>query len=109
MGVCRPIGRLPPVRAATRLGGRTRITELLRWVKPRLPAGYRAYIGSAPTIAVGAPAEKPDLGIRSWSENPMSDGTAPPASLSGNGESVREEPDEEIAVAMLDPGTSLYI
>ena len=24
------------------------ITELLRWVKPRLPAGYRAYIGSAP-------------------------------------------------------------
>ena len=24
------------------------ITELLRWVKPRLPVGYRAYIGSAP-------------------------------------------------------------
>ena len=29
------------------------ITELLRWVKPRLPMGYRAYIGSAPLLAVG--------------------------------------------------------
>src|SRR3954452_14517879 len=41
------------------------ITELLRWVKPRLPVGYRTYIGSAPLLAVGAPAERPDLGVRS--------------------------------------------
>ena len=32
------------------------ITELLRWVKPRLPAGFRAYIGAAPLLAVGAGA-----------------------------------------------------
>jgi hypothetical protein len=26
-------------------------TELLRWVKPRLPEGYRAFIGAAPVLA----------------------------------------------------------
>ena len=40
------------------------ITELLRWVKPRLPVGYRAYIGSAPLLAVGAPVDRPDVGVR---------------------------------------------
>jgi hypothetical protein len=35
------------------------VTELLRWVKPRLPVGYRAYIGFAPLIAVGAPLDPP--------------------------------------------------
>jgi len=40
------------------------ITELLRWIKPRLPEGYRAYIGSAPTVAIGAPAERPDVSVR---------------------------------------------
>jgi hypothetical protein len=32
------------------------ITELLHWVKPRLPAGFRACIGTSPLLAVGAPA-----------------------------------------------------
>ena len=40
------------------------ITELLRWVKPRLPEPYRAFIGSAPLLAVGGPAERPDVGVR---------------------------------------------
>ena len=29
------------------------IVELLYWIKPRLPAGYRAYIGTTPTFAIG--------------------------------------------------------
>ena len=33
------------------------IVELLYWLKPRLPAGYRATIGTTPTFAIGAPAE----------------------------------------------------
>ena len=59
------------------------ITELLRWVKPRLPAGYRAYIGSGP--ATPSPAEAPAE------------------------QAPTEEPDEEIAVATLDPETTLYV
>ncbi len=31
------------------------IVELLYWIKPRLPVGYRAYIGTSPTFAIGAP------------------------------------------------------
>ena len=45
------------------------ITELLRWVKPRLPAGYRAYIGSAPLLAVGAPTGRPDVRVHQWQEH----------------------------------------
>ncbi len=84
------------------------ITELLRWIKPQLPEGYRAYIGAAPTVAIGAPAERPDVGVRQWESGPS--GTASP---SGDGprtpEKASEEPDEEIAVATLDPAKALYV
>ena len=76
------------------------ITELLRWVKPRLPAGYRAYIGSVPTVAVGAPSERPDVAVRQWPESP---GGQSQAAATG------DEPDEEIAVATIDPATALYV
>jgi hypothetical protein len=82
------------------------ITELLRWVKPQLPTGYRAYIGTAPTVAIGAPLEKPDLGVRKWQEQtaPESANGTPPA-----GSTSAEQPDEEVAVSTLDPGTSLFV
>jgi hypothetical protein len=83
------------------------IAELLRWVKPRLPAGYRAYIGSVPTVAVGAPTERPDVSVRQWPEH-QAPGEALPAQAPAQ-EGVREEPDEEIAVATLDPETALYV
>jgi Protein of unknown function (DUF4058) len=82
------------------------ITELLRWVKPRLPVGYRAYIGSAPLLAVGAPPDRPDVGVRSWSptEAPKLPGPAEPETSP-----EPTEPDEEIAVATLDPETAVYV
>ena len=43
------------------------IVELLYYLQPRLPAGYRAYIGTTPTFAIGAPSKKrPDVGVRNW-------------------------------------------
>lgn len=77
------------------------LTELLRWIKSRLPAGYRAYIGSVPTIAVGGPTEKPDVSVRQWPRElaPPADGAADSAS----------EPDEEIAVATIDPSAAVYV
>ena len=82
------------------------ITELLRWIKPRLPEGYRAYIGSAPTVAIGAPAERPDVSVREWKDE------APGAALDSSPSTTQtpsDEPDEEIAVAALDSSTSLYV
>ena len=82
------------------------ITELLRWIKPRLPEGYRAYIGVAPTLAVGAPVERPDVGVRRWTEH--ADRPVADAVPSTSGSDVAE-PDEEIAVATLDPGTAVFV
>jgi hypothetical protein len=84
------------------------ITELLRWIKPRLPEGYRAYIGSAPTVAIGAPAERPDVSVREWKEEEQTPDSAP-ANLPSTSPSPTEEPDEEIAVATLDSIKSLYV
>ncbi len=83
------------------------MTELLRWIKPRLPEGYRAYIGSVPTVAIGAPPERPDVRVRQWNEEPAPAG--PPAKSPSAAPMPTEEPDEEIAVAALDPSTALYV
>ena len=75
-----------------------------RWVKPRLPTGYRAYIGSAPTVAVGAPPEKPDVSVRQWPEEPSAGSSGPTIPSLPS-----ENPDEEVAVALLDPETSVFV
>jgi hypothetical protein len=83
------------------------IVELLYWIKPRLPAGYRAYIGTTPTFAIGAPAEdRPDV-VRDWplASGPEATVEPPPAAPSD----PAEEPDQEIAVATLQGDTALLI
>ena len=82
------------------------ITELLRWVKPRLPTGYRAYIGSAPLLAVGAPVNRPDVGVHSWLPG---EATSSPGPVFVETSASPSEPDEEIAVATLDPETAVYV
>src|SRR5437764_15237585 len=69
------------------------IVELLYWLKPRLPAGYRAYIGTTPTFAIGAPPDvQPDVVVRE-----LAQGQSP------------EEPDQEIAVATLADDRALFV
>src|SRR5262245_45970215 len=86
------------------------ITELLRWIKPRLPAGYRAYIGSAPLLAVGAPGERPDVGVRSWhaQDEPGASAATSGACEPGTGPGSAEL-DEEVAVATIDPETAVFV
>jgi Protein of unknown function (DUF4058) len=85
------------------------IVELLYWIKPRLPAGYRAYIGTTPAFAIGAPAEeRPDVGVRDW---PKGNGAvAPTVSPPGTAAATpAEEPDQEIAVATLEGEKALFV
>jgi len=42
------------------------INALLFWVQDRLPAGYRAYLGSVPGLTIGTEPGRPDLGVRTW-------------------------------------------
>lgn len=79
------------------------IAELLHWIKPRLPAGYRAYVGSAPTISVGAPAERPDVGVREWS------GDKAPKSVKAAKRRSAPEPDLQFRVNMMAPKRAVYV
>jgi Protein of unknown function (DUF4058) len=78
------------------------MVDLLRWIKPRLPEGYRAYIGAAPVLAIGCTAENPDIQVR---QEPSDSPANPPPGP----EIDQLEPDQQIAVASLDAGTSLYV
>jgi hypothetical protein len=81
--------------------------ELLRWIKPRLPAGYRAYLGSVPAVTIGAPTQRPDVHVRSWLPTP-GDGNVP-APSSAAGTETEEEPEEQVAVAALDPQLAVQV
>ena len=73
------------------------ITSLLYWLQERLPAGYRAYLGSVPGLTIAAEPGRPDLGVRAWPPPGTEAGGAPPEALSEG-----PEPDFH-AVAMLSP------
>src|SRR5437763_10484083 len=77
------------------------IVELLYWIKPRLPAGYRAYIGTTPTFAIGAPGEeRPDVGVRDAATEAAAPTTAAEQAPPAAGD-PSEEPEQEIAVTTL--------
>lgn len=77
------------------------VVELLYALKPQLPPGYRASIGTTPTFAIGGPGgDRPDVGVRDW---PAGGPPAVPSADSG------PEPDEEIAVSTLAVDTALLI
>lgn len=78
------------------------IASLLRWVQPRLPEGYRAYVGSVPRLTIDTGNGRPDLNVRRWGPPP-----APPSE-----EEVADpfRPDREaVATFELDPQKAVHI
>jgi hypothetical protein len=74
--------------------------QLLDWIQPRLPPGYRAYLGSVPGLTIGVPNGRPDLGVRNWRATPPE----PPRPA------VVDEPDLEVLTTlMLDPDRAVHI
>jgi len=79
-------------------------SQLLDWIQPRLPEGYRAYLGSFPVITLDAPTDgQPDLSVRNWRPDtgPVTGGiaVADPTTPDAVG----------VAVFDLDPQTAVYI
>lgn len=68
------------------------LAELARWLKARLPAGYRAFIGSPPTIGIGSLSEKPDVSVREWRDEAKPTGPVAP-------DGTIVEPTVEVALA----------
>ncbi len=82
------------------------MVELLYWLRPRLPAGYRAYIGTTPTFAIDAPPEdRPDVDVRDWPET----AEATPQSSGASDEPDQIEPDQEVAVTTLSGDKAVFV
>lgn len=77
------------------------MVELLYALRDQIPPGYRAYISTTPTFAIGAPDDgRPDVGVRNW---PAGEPNSTPSSNPG------PEPDEEVAVATISADTALMV
>jgi hypothetical protein len=81
------------------------LSQLLDWVQPRLPAGYRAYIGSVPALTVDTPNGRPDLKFRRWNR-PTTEPEPEPVGTT----LTQIEPDREVVTTLqLDPQRALHI
>jgi hypothetical protein len=76
------------------------IVELFRWIKARLPVGFRAGLATVPGLTVGAPASHPDVNVRQHAPQPP----APEANAA-----APWQPDTEVAVLALDPSMVVQV
>jgi Protein of unknown function (DUF4058) len=76
------------------------LAQLLDWIQPRLPAGFRAYVGSVPALTLEAGNGKPDVTVRGW-RSPASD--TPPS------DSALAPDRETVATFTLDPQRAIHV
>jgi len=80
------------------------IAELGRWLRPRLPAGYRASLGTVPALVVAPTPVPPDVSVRRDGDSPamppQPENLLPPE---------EPAPDEEVALATLDATRAVHV
>jgi hypothetical protein len=77
------------------------LAQLLDWIQPRLPPGFRAYVGSVPALTLEAGNRKPDVTLRGWRSPPNE---AAPSN------SAAPAPDREtVATFTLDPQRAIHV
>lgn len=77
------------------------LSQMIDWLQPRLPEGYRAYVGSVPALTIESSNGRPDVSVRQWSPKPVEAGVT-----TGNA----GEPDQEaVATFTLDPQKAIHI
>ncbi len=84
------------------------ITELGRWLKPRLPAGYRASLGTVPVLVVVPAPVHPDVSVRRQ-EQPSLPSPSNGLPSQTPGDLSEPAPDVEVALALLDPARAVYV
>jgi hypothetical protein len=78
------------------------LAYLVEWVQPRLPEGYKAFLGGVPSLTVGSANGKPDVSVRKWDTEPAAEKVP---SATGT-----LEPDLEVnAFVRLDPQHAVHI
>src|SRR5438105_11481163 len=77
------------------------LAYLVEWIQPRLPEGYKAFLGGVPSVTVGSGNGKPDVSVRQWGPQLPAAAVSVAASL---------EPDLEVnALIRLDPQRAVHI
>ncbi len=77
------------------------LTYLVEWIQPRLPEGYRAFLGSVPALTVASANGKPDVSVRNWGPASVAEVPSSRGIL---------EPDPEASVVFrLDPQLAVHI
>ena len=78
------------------------LSELVRWLRPRLPDDFRVYVGSVPALTVESTNGSPDLQVRRWQPEPPDPAQETALSLL--------EPDlEGVATFTFDPHRAIHI
>ncbi len=76
------------------------LAYLVEWIQPRLPEGYKAFLGSVPALTVASGNGKPGVSVRRW---------GPPTEEAATDTAILE-PDLEASVAIrLDPQQAVHI
>jgi hypothetical protein len=78
------------------------LSELVRWLRPRLPEVFRAYVGSVPALTVESSNGRRDLQIRRWQSEP-------PGPVQESDTSLLEPDLEGIATFTFDPHQAIHI
>jgi hypothetical protein len=78
------------------------LAYLVEWVQPRLPEGYKAFLGSVPALTVATTNGKPDVSVRQWKPQP-------PAAVSPTDTAVLEPDVEASVVVRLDPQPAVHV
>jgi hypothetical protein len=76
--------------------------ELVRWLRPRLPETFRAYVGSVPALTVESTNGRPDLQVRRWQPEP-------PGPVQETATSLLEPDLEGVATFTFDPHQAIHI
>ena len=77
------------------------LPELARSIKPQLPAGYRAYLGSIPGLTISSDGAKPDVAVRHWENGNGAEHVATAAPARG--------PSRHVVTFALDPDLAVLI
>jgi hypothetical protein len=84
------------------------IVELFRWIKVRLPAGYRAGLGTVPALTIGSPPLHPDVQVQHRQDQPAMVENGPSLEPAPD-PSMRWQPDVELEVLTLDPNRVVQV
>ena len=78
------------------------LAYLVEWIQPRLPEGYKAFLGGVPALTVASGNGKPDVSVRRWEPEPPAEKPVADTGIL--------EPDLEVSVTVrLDPQQAVHI